>query len=248
VAFPRCDKRLRGGGGDPVWWGSQTSTGATLESVWKWRAPSTTRVRARACCRWRRCGFAWPTGCRLAQKTNPIRSKVEVPLARSRPRALTMPAPSRAGPGGGDRSRPVRPGAGIPRQNYDIVRTGPLWRQPGRQQMRSGCMRAMPPGTASANNSAARQIQASTAVLERRAVEARRSESRGGIVGEAVALLRLAEQAGFHLRLVVFRVEHRDRIGSGRKSIENAGRQPVLDLRDRAAQFVSGLAKPAGEE
>jgi hypothetical protein len=125
VAFPRCDKRLRGGG-DPVWWGSQTSTGATLESVWKWRAPSTTRVRARACCRWRRCGFAWPIGCRPTRKTNPIRSKVEAPLARSRPRALTTPAPSRAGFGGGARSRPVRPGAGIPRQSCDIVRTGPF--------------------------------------------------------------------------------------------------------------------------
>ena len=125
AAFPRCGKRLREEG-DPVWWGSQTSTGATPESVWKWRAPSTTRVRAQACCRWRRCGFAWPTGCRPTQKTNPIRSKVEVPLARSRPRALTMPAPSRAGCGGGARSRPVRPGAGIPRQSCDIVRTGPF--------------------------------------------------------------------------------------------------------------------------
>ena len=125
AAFPRCGKRLRGGG-DPVWWGSQTSTGATPESAWKWRAPSTTRVRARACCRWRRCGFAWPTGCRPTQKTNPIRSKVEVPRARSRPRALTTPAPSRAGSGGGARSRPVRPGAGIPRQSCDIVRTGPF--------------------------------------------------------------------------------------------------------------------------
>ena len=113
-------------GGDPVWWGSQTSTGATPESAWKWRAPSATRVPAQACCRWRRCGFAWPTGCRPALKTNPIRSKVEVPLARSRPRALTMPAPSRTGAGGGARSRPVRPGGGIPRQICDIVRTGPF--------------------------------------------------------------------------------------------------------------------------
>ena len=88
-----------------------------------------------------------------------------------------------------------------------------------------------------------REIQASTPVLERRAVEARRPEGRGGIVGEAVALLRLAEQAGFHLRLVVLRVEHRDRIGPGRKPVENTRGQAVLDLRDRAAQFVSGLAK-----
>jgi hypothetical protein len=125
AAFPRCGKRLRGGG-DPVWWGSQTSTGATLESVWKWRAPFTIRVRARACCRWRRCGFAWPTGCRPTRKTNPIRWKVEVPRARSRPRALTTPAPSRAGSGGGARSRPVRPSADIPRQSCDIVWTGPF--------------------------------------------------------------------------------------------------------------------------
>ena len=113
-------------GGDPVWWGSQTSTGATPESAWKWRAPSATRVPAQACCRWRRSGFAWPTGCRPTLKMNPIRSKVEVPLARSRPRAWTTPAPSRAGSGGGARSRPVRPGAGIPRQICDIVWTGPF--------------------------------------------------------------------------------------------------------------------------
>ena len=113
-------------GGDPVWWGSQTSTGATPESAWKWRAPSATRVPAQACCRWRRSGFAWPTGCRPTLKTNPIRSKVEVPLARSRPRVLTTPAPSRAGCDGGARSRPVRPGAGIPPQSCDIVWTGPF--------------------------------------------------------------------------------------------------------------------------
>jgi hypothetical protein len=47
-----------------------------------------------------------------------------VRLARFRPRAWTRPAPSRAGYGGGARSRPVRPGAGIPRQSDDIVRTG----------------------------------------------------------------------------------------------------------------------------
>ena len=125
AVFPRCGKRLQEEG-DPVWWGSQTSTGATPESVWKWRAPYKTRVRARACCRWRRCGFAWPTACQPTQKTNPIRSKVEVPRARSRPRVLTTPAPSRAGSGGGGRSRPVGPGAGIPRQICDIVRTGPF--------------------------------------------------------------------------------------------------------------------------
>jgi hypothetical protein len=113
-------------GGDPVWWGSQTSTGATPESAWKWRAPSATHVPAQACCRWRRSGFAWPTGCRPTLKMNPIRSKVEVPLARSRPRAWTTPAPSRAGSGGGARSRPVQPGAGIPPQICDIVWTGPF--------------------------------------------------------------------------------------------------------------------------
>ena len=113
-------------GGDPVWWGSQTSTGATPESAWKWRAPSATRVPAQACCRWRRSGFAWPTGCRPTLKMKPIRSKVEVPLARSRPRAWTTPAPSRAGSGGGGRSRPVQPGAGIPPQICDIVWTCPF--------------------------------------------------------------------------------------------------------------------------
>jgi hypothetical protein len=41
----------------------------------------------------------------------------------------------------------------------------------------------------------------------------------------------------------VFRVEHRDRIGPGRKPVEDARGQAVLDLRDRAAQLVSGLAK-----
>ena len=125
AVFRRCGKRLREEG-DPVWWGSQTSTGATPESVWKWRAPSATRVPAQACCRWRRSGFAWPTGCRPTQKMNPIMSKVEVPLARSRPRAWTTPTPSRAGSGDGARSRPVRPGGGIPRQICDIVRTGPF--------------------------------------------------------------------------------------------------------------------------
>ena len=113
-------------GGDPLWWGSQTSTGATPESAWKWRAPSATRVPAQACCRWRRSGFAWPTGCRPTLKMKPIRSKVEVPLARSRPRAWTTPAPSRAGCGGGARFRPVQPGAGIPPQICDIVWTGPF--------------------------------------------------------------------------------------------------------------------------
>jgi hypothetical protein len=35
------------------------------------------------------------------------------------------------------------------------VWTGPFVGQPGRQLIRSGCMRVMPPGTASANSSAA---------------------------------------------------------------------------------------------
>src|SRR3982074_3964904 len=49
----RCGVAISGfrGGGDPVWWGSQTSTGATREIAWKWRAPCRTRVRARACCK-----------------------------------------------------------------------------------------------------------------------------------------------------------------------------------------------------
>ena len=48
---------------------------------------------------------------------------------------------------GGARSRPVRPGAGIPPQICDIVWTGPFVTTTRRQLMRSGCMRVMPPGT-----------------------------------------------------------------------------------------------------
>jgi len=36
LAFPHCDEPASRGG-DPVWWGNQTGTGATPESVWKWR-------------------------------------------------------------------------------------------------------------------------------------------------------------------------------------------------------------------
>ena len=116
ASFPRCGKRLSRGG-DPVWWGSQTSTGATREIAWKWRAPCRTRVRARACCKWRRYGFAWPTGRSPPTPTkNLVRSTVECPFARSRPRGFPTLPPFHAASGGVARSRPHQPAAGIPPQ------------------------------------------------------------------------------------------------------------------------------------
>src|SRR5262245_10414458 len=81
-------------------------------------------------------------------------------------------------------------------------------------------------------------MQASALVVERRAREARRPEARGRIARKAVALFRLAEQAGLHLRLVVLRVEDRDGIGPRREAAEHAGRAAASDARDRATHFA----------
>jgi hypothetical protein len=116
ASFPRCGKRLSRGG-DPVWWGNQTSTGATRASVWRWRAPWAIHVRARACCKWRRCGFAWPTRVFPPRRKILIRLTVEGPLAaRSRSRGFPTLPPFHAASGGVARSRLRQPGAGIPPQ------------------------------------------------------------------------------------------------------------------------------------
>jgi hypothetical protein len=134
-------------GGDPVWWGSQTSTGATPESAWKWRAPSATHVPAQACCRWRRSGFAWPTGCRPTLKMNPIGRRL-----KSRWLCLVREL--------GPRQRHLvqDPAVALALHLFSqapaflgkaaiLCGRVHLWRQPGRPLMRSGCMRVMPPGT-----------------------------------------------------------------------------------------------------
>src|SRR5262245_17981030 len=91
-----------------------------------------------------------------------------------------------------------------------------------------------------------RQLEGSALIGKGGTGEARRPEGLGGIIREAVALLGLAEQSGFHLRLVVLGVENGDRIGSGRNAVEHAGRQSVLDRRDRAAHFAYRLAETVG--
>src|SRR5262249_14143306 len=91
-----------------------------------------------------------------------------------------------------------------------------------------------------------RDVDTAAAVGERRAFETRRTEGRGGVVREALALLGLAEQTRPQLRLVVLGVKNGDRVSPRRNAAEHASRLPILDRRDRAAHFLARLAEAVG--
>ena len=68
----------------------------------------------------------------------------------------------------------------------------------------------------------------------------------GGLRGESIAFLRLAEHAVLHLGFVVRGVERGDRIGSRLQAVENARRLSPLDFGDDPPALLSGFGECLG--
>src|SRR5215470_12470949 len=68
------------------------------------------------------------------------------------------------------------------------------------------------------------QRQAAAVISKRGGAEVRWPETAGGVVGKAVALGRLAEQAWRQLGFILLGMKERDRVVSGRNAGEHTGR------------------------